>query len=77
MKIIILIELIVKIKIIQNIMNTSFQRNGQAMLGKKTNCLLVKDDVGKAKPFTRKLPKEDFCFGKGSKFSESAADGKY
>jgi len=33
-------------------------------LGKKTNVLLVKDDVGKAKPFTRDLPSEQFAFGK-------------
>lgn len=34
------------------------------LLGKKTNVLLVKDDVGKAKPFTRDLPSEQFAFGK-------------
>ena len=44
------------------------------MLGKRTNCLLVKDDVGKAKPTTRSLPKDDFAFGKGNNFGiESAA----
>lgn len=33
------------------------------MLNKK-NILLVKDDVGKAKPCTVKLPPQDFAFGK-------------
>lgn len=46
------------------------------LLGKKSNVLLVKDDVGKAKPTTRNLPKEEFVFGKGNRFDESAADGK-
>lgn len=40
-------------------------RSGQqVLLGKKTNCLLVKDDVGRAKPTTRKLPDDSFVFGK-------------
>ena len=34
------------------------------VLGTKTNYLIVKDDVGKPKPTTRKLPKEGFVFGK-------------
>ena len=34
------------------------------VLGKKTNYLIVKDDVGKPKPSTRKLPKDGFAFGK-------------
>ena len=47
------------------------------LLGKRTNALLVKDDVGKAKPSTRSLPNEDFAFGKpaGPTFLESAAEG--
>ena len=28
----------------------------QILLGKRTNVLLVKDDVGKAKPTTRNIP---------------------
>jgi hypothetical protein len=46
------------------------------LLGKRTNALLVKDDVGRAKPSTRALPREDFAFGKpaGPKTDESAAD---
>ena len=31
---------------------------------KKNNVLLVKDDVGKAKPSTVKLPKDGHAFGK-------------
>ena len=46
------------------------------LLGKRTNCLLVKDDVGKAKPATRNLPENEFAFGKGSQYNESAGDGK-
>ena len=41
------------------------QKNAeQVLLGKKTNMLLVKDDVGLAKPTTRTLPPPDFSFGK-------------
>ena len=32
--------------------------------GAAYNILLVKDDVGRAKPNTRKLPPEHFTFGK-------------
>jgi hypothetical protein len=53
---------------------TTFQRNAQSMLlGKRTNILLVKDDVGKSKPSTRNLPGNEFSFGKGNIFDESAA----
>lgn len=46
-------------------MEASLQHAGeQVLLGKKTNCLLVKDDVGKAKPNTRNLPDSNFVFGK-------------
>lgn len=46
------------------------------LLGKRTNALLVKDDVGKAKPSTRTLPKEGVAFGKpsGPAVFESASD---
>jgi Domain of unknown function (DUF4483) len=29
-----------------------------------SNCLLVKGDLGKGKPFTQKLPDENFTYGK-------------
>ena len=29
-----------------------------------TNCLLVKGELGKSKPFTMKLPDENFYYGK-------------
>jgi len=46
------------------------------LLGKSTNPLLVKDDVGKAKPATRKLPDAQFAYGKPeSKNIESAGEG--
>lgn len=55
-------------------MGSTFQKNAQSMLvGKRTNILLVKDDVGKAKPSTRKLPSEHMAFGKANRFDESAA----
>lgn len=58
--------------------SSAFQRSAQNMLlGKRTNVILVKDDVGRAKPATRNLPNSDFAFGKASKFDESAADGKW
>ena len=46
------------------------------VLGKRTNVLLVKDDVGKAKPATRNLPKDDFVFGKCNVPGESAGASK-
>ena len=36
----------------------------ESILNKKKNQLLVKDDVGKAKPATRDLPPDGFAFGK-------------
>ena len=57
---------------------SSFVRNAENMLlGKKPNVLLVKDDVGRAKPFTRNLPSSDFAFGKMTTYCESAGDGKH
>ena len=37
------------------------------LLGSKHNYLILKDDVGMAKPSTRKLPPLDFAFGKVEK----------
>ena len=55
----------------------TFQRNAQNMLlGKKTNVLLVRDEVGKAKPATRTIPKGDFSFGKANVAGESAGASK-
>lgn len=55
--------------------SSAFQRTAQNMLlGKRTNVILVKDDVGRAKPATRDLPSSDFAFGKANRFDESAAD---
>lgn len=46
-------------------MRQTLALNGeQVLLGKKTNALLVKDDVGKAKPTTRDLPQSSFHYGK-------------
>ena len=48
------------------------------LLGKRTNVLIVKDDVGMAKPSTRKLPKDGFVFGKSNVHNtESAGEGKF
>jgi len=45
---------------------SSFQLGAQSIitLGNKRNCLLVKDDVGRGKPATTRLPGKDFAFGK-------------
>ena len=40
----------------------------------KKNMLLVKDDVGKAKPTTRKLPPDGFTFGRAEMKDEEGAD---
>lgn len=54
--------------------SSAFQRSAQNMiLGKRTNVILAKDDVGKAKPPTRNLPSSDFAFGKANVFNGSAA----
>ena len=56
--------------------NSAFQLSGQAVLGTATNPLLVKDDVGRGKPFTHTLPREEFAYGRINKFCESAGEGK-
>ena len=62
----------------QEVMSPTFKHSAQQIiLGSSTNPLLVKDDVGKAKPFTHRLPKGDFCYGKADlKNLESAGQGK-
>lgn len=46
-------------------MSHTIQRNAeQVLLGKKSNVLLLKDEVGRAKPTTRNLPGNSFVFGK-------------
>ena len=46
--------------------------------GAACNILLVKDDVGRAKPNTRRLPPEHFTFGKKEiRDVEDAGMGKY
>ena len=44
----------------------------ESVIGNK-NCLLVKDDVGRGKPATRKLPPEGFTFGRPDKKDEEGA----
>lgn len=39
----------------------------EKLIGAKKNYLLVKDDIGKAKPSTRELPPNGFAFGKPDK----------
>ena len=59
--------------------SSTFQAaGGQVLLGKRTNCLLVKDDVGKSKPSTRKLPQDGFAFGAPKAQNiESAGEGNW
>ena len=45
----------------------------EVLLGRTTNYLIVKDDVGKAKPTTRDLPPSDFAFGKTDKNKQEGA----
>jgi len=47
---------------------TAFQHNGQAVLGNAKNCLLVKDDVGRAKPFTHSIKPSQHAYGRVSNF---------
>ena len=50
----------------------------KARSARKQNILLVKDDIGKAKPNTRKLPSELFTYGKPEKRDpEDAKAGKF
>ena len=55
---------------------TTFHHNGQAVLGNAKNCLLVKDDVGRAKPFTHNLHAADHAYGRVSNYQESCGAGK-
>lgn len=60
-------------------LSNKLQRTGeQILLGKKTNVLLLKDDVGRAKPSTRNLPDDSFAFGKPDMLAarETCTDGK-
>lgn len=41
--------------------------------GKGKNALLVKDDVGRAKPATRDLPGDGFTYGKPDKKDQEGA----
>ena len=42
------------------------------LLGSPKNYLIVKDDVGKSKPTTRKLPENGFIYGKPLAYNEGA-----
>jgi len=59
-------------------LSPTFQSSGHAiLLGKPTNPLLAKDDVGRGKPPTYKLPKGDHAYGKPEiKNAEGAPEGK-
>ena len=46
------------------------------LLGSRKNVLLVKDDVGLAKPTTKKLPQGDYAYGRDKRYVESAQQGK-
>ena len=45
------------------------------LLGSRKNVLLVKDDVGQAKPTTKDLPENDFAYGRDKRYVESAQQG--
>ena len=48
-------------------------QTNHVVLGKKTNYLIVKDDVGRAKPTTRSLPKMEFAYGKPDQMTQEGA----
>ena len=55
------------------------QKNAENLvLGQSNNILLIKDEVGKAKRSTRRLPPESFAFGKPemNPNRETASQGK-
>jgi len=39
-------------------------QTNNVLLGRNTNYLIVKDDVGRSKPSTRRLPSMDFAYGR-------------
>ena len=45
----------------------------KVLVGKGTNYLLVKDDVGKAKPATRHMPPQGFTYGRPDKKDQEGA----
>ena len=45
----------------------------QVLLGNRKNYLVLKDDVGKAKPTTRDLPGQEFAYGKTDKCKQEGA----
>ena len=47
--------------------------DNQVLLGNKRNYLVLKDDVGKAKPTTRDLPGAGFAYGKTEKTKQEGA----
>jgi hypothetical protein len=49
----------------------------RAKSARKNNILLVKDDIGKAKPTTRRMPPSTFVYGKPEvRDAENATAGK-
>jgi hypothetical protein len=45
----------------------------QVLLGNRRNYLVLKDDIGRAKPTTRDLPSSDFAYGKTDKSKQEGA----
>ena len=54
--------------------NSVIQQGALNILGKRTNVLLMRDDIGRAKPATRALPPKETAFGKPNRFNGSAAE---
>ena len=48
-------------------------QTNNVVLGSKTNYLIIKDDVGKAKPTTRQLPDFQFTYGKPDQTNQEGA----
>jgi hypothetical protein len=54
-------------------MNKSFIHNNININNKQTNYLLLKDGIGKPRPFTRDLPDARFTYGKALTYDPEGA----
>lgn len=48
-------------------------QGNNVLLGSRSNYMIVKDEVGKSKPTTRRLPSYDFAYGRPDQQTEEGA----
>lgn len=48
-------------------------QGNNVLLGSRSNYMIVKDEVGKSKPTTRRLPSFDFAYGRPDQQTEEGA----